>query len=73
MTSKKSVGLVFTEAIVVGVGLVILTYMMSKIIDGKSETERMLKIALVSGVFFHVLFEYTGLNIWYAREYCKLM
>lgn len=73
MTSQKSVGLVFTEAIVVGLGLVILTYMMSKMIDGKSETEKMLKIAFVSGVSFHVLFEYTGLNIWYAREYCKLL
>jgi hypothetical protein len=65
---NKTIGLVVTEALVVGVGLVILTV----IVQGIFGKDKMLTIAFVSGVLFHLLFEMTGLNIWYAREYCKL-
>lgn len=74
--SNKSVGLVLLEAFIVGVGLIIVQYVISKvgrlnIVDFMNK--EYIIFVFVSGVIFHVGFEYTGVNMWYAKEYCKLV
>jgi hypothetical protein len=75
--SKKSITLVLTEAIIVGiflVGIVKLTkdYILRYIpnISGQKET---IELFIVAGFLFHIGFEYTGVNLWYSKEYCKLL
>lgn len=38
--------------------------------SGKREE---IEFLFVIGVIFHVMFEYTGINLWYSKEYCKLL
>jgi hypothetical protein len=80
VSSKKSVIVVLTEAAIVGVGLVLLTHIVKKfdnylpsIFSIKTTTAKLLEIAFISGMLFHLIFEYTGLNLWYSKEYCKLV
>jgi hypothetical protein len=75
--SKKSITLVFTEAIIVGiflVGFVKLTkdYILPRIpnLSGQKET---IELFIIAGFLFHISFEYMGINIWYSKEYCKLL
>jgi hypothetical protein len=75
--SKKSITLVLTEAIIVGiflVGFVKLTkdYILPRIpnISGQKET---IELFIIAGFLFHIGFEYTGVNLWYSKEYCKLL
>lgn len=74
--SKKLFSNVALEAVVVGallIGIVKIVndYLLKYIpnITGNKNIE----LLFVSGVLFHLLCEYTGVNMWYAREYCKLI
>ena len=74
--SKKSLSTVFIEATVVGICLVFFVnickiYLMSLVPNMTSD--RSMDLLFVSGFVFHVVFEYTGLNLWYSKEYCKLI
>lgn len=70
MLSGKPVSTVVIESIVVGALLVCFYMVVSNINHG----EGMLLINLfISGAIFHLAFEYTGLNLWYVREYNKLL
>jgi hypothetical protein len=77
MVSKKSVWTVFFEAFIVGVILVIIynfiKYFGYKYIPNFSGNKVNIEIILVSGIVFHLLFEYTGLNIWYSKKYCEII
>lgn len=76
MYLKKSFIVVFTEAFVVGICLVLLVYLVRQFINyipDISGYKNDIEFYLIVGMLFHILFEYTGLNIWYSKEYCKLL
>lgn len=75
MSSKKSIQLVSFEALIVGVCLAILVYIVKKYITIPNITGYPMDIELfiIVGALFHILFEYSGVNLWYSLEYCKLV
>jgi hypothetical protein len=75
--SLKPFTLILTEAIIVGiflVGFVKLTkeYILPHIPNVSGQKEN-IELFLISGFIFHLAFEYTGVNLWYSKEYCKLL
>ena len=74
--SKKKVVNVLIEASIVGICLVLLVKMFSYIVHylpNITNTSKQIELLFVSGFMFHILFEYSGLNVWYSIEYCKLL
>jgi hypothetical protein len=67
-SSLKSVRLITIEAIVVGVCLIAFVKLIRYLYDPKDE----MILLFMAGVLFHIVFEYTGINLWYSIEYCKL-
>lgn len=37
----------------------------------ENHTVHMMLSVLLSGMIFHILCEYTGVNTWYSRDYCE--
>lgn len=76
MLSAKPVSLIAIEASVVGICLILIVYILKNFMtyipnfSGKRED---IEFLFVVGVIFHVMFEYTGINLWYSKEYCKLL
>jgi hypothetical protein len=58
---------VLIEALVVGAVLLIVTW----IVRWWSSSNNEALVLFLSGCLFHLLFEYTGLNKWYATQYCE--
>ena len=75
MNSFKSLSTIITESTVVGIGLIFVYYIVNYIITNYiPQLNLNLHIKLfISGFIFHVICEYTGVNIWYVKEYSKLM
>lgn len=74
--SKKKVINVLMEASIVGICLVLLVKIFSyiaKYIPDITNSSKQIELLFISGFMFHILFEYTGLNVWYSTEYCKLL
>lgn len=71
MNSKKQIGVVAIEAIVVGLALLCLIYVLNMLLREKFTYNQYILI-FISGGLFHLIFEYTGLNMQYAIDYCKL-
>lgn len=75
--SKKSVSKVIFEATVVGLFLIAIIKGVSdyilKYIPDITNSNKQLELLFTAGFLFHILFEYTGVNMWYSREYCKLI
>lgn len=69
---SKSVGLVLFEASVVGVFLILLVYIVKQF-ENYLPVKSDMMVLFLAGFLFHVIFEYTGVNAWYSREYCKLL
>ena len=74
--SKKEIKSVIIEAIVVGlllIGVVKLVsdYLLKYIPDITGNKN--IELLFVSGFLFHIICEYTGINMWYSLEYCKLI
>jgi hypothetical protein len=67
----KNFKLILIESIIVAVGLIFLFVILQKIFD-KKITNNYLLIGL-SGSLFHIFCEYSGINIWYSKNYCKLL
>lgn len=87
MTSYKSFGYVLFESTVVGIGLIFLFTLILILIGfipyfniNHKHTEfynrhliHMGLTTFLSGVFFHLLCEYTGVNVWYVQKYKELL
>jgi hypothetical protein len=76
MLSAKPVSLIAIEASVVGACLILIVYILKNFmtyIPNFSGRREDIEFLFVVGVIFHVMFEYTGINLWYSKEYCKLL
>lgn len=75
--SKKSFTLVLTEAIIVGIFLVGFVKLVKQFllphIYNFSGYKNEIELYLIAGFLFHIIFEYSGINLWYSKEYCKLL
>lgn len=69
--SKKTVITVLIEAIVVGICLLGLVKILGNFILTSPQTINtdIIKVIFISGFLFHIIFEYTGINFWYATNY----
>lgn len=65
----KDIKLVLIEAIIVGLFLVVLYFIIDKVLPKQNMYIKL----FVSGLLFHIIFEYTGLNVYYVKEYSKLI
>lgn len=76
MLSKKSITGVLIEAVVVGVCLILfgnfIEYFKDSIpnISGRKDK---IEVYFIAGFIFHLVFEWSGINLWYAKEYCKII
>jgi hypothetical protein len=70
--SKKPVLTVIIEAAVVGACLIAFVYFVemyvSKYIPDVIQNKKIQNL-FISGFLFHIAFEYSGINMWYAKEY----
>lgn len=72
--SAKSLINVTIEATIVGILIVVIVKLIKDYLYlPLSEKYKNLAILFISGFLFHMLFEYSGVNLWYAKEYCKLI
>lgn len=68
--SPKGFFKVFIEAIVVGVLLAGLYLILQNYINKNGNDTLNVFIA---AILTHLIFEYTAINEWYSKEYCKLL
>lgn len=68
--SHKSFYTVILESSFVGAMLVVLVTLCRRLVP---RTTPDIAILFLAGAFFHLSFEYSGLNTWYSLEYCKLL
>lgn len=85
--SYKSITLVLFESLIVGGGLIILFIIFLLLIGmipyfnisninnefKKRHTIHMFLTTFLAGASFHLLCEYSGINVWYVKEYNKLL
>jgi len=69
MKSAKHVSTVLFEALVVGLGLLVLFYLLQKLFAKMSQP----MLLFIAGALFHIICEYTGVNQWYSIKYCNLL
>lgn len=72
--SLKAISTLLIEATVVGICLIVsyavIDYFYKKYIKFNVSQY----VTLFTSVFIlHIIYEYTGLNLWYSKEYCKLI
>lgn len=70
---SKQVSLVLFEAIVVGIILLVTAYAIRYAFVAAGIDAHQNAIIFISGFLFHVVFEYTGINLWYSIKYCELV
>lgn len=73
---NKSTSLVLLEASVVGISLILLVYTIKKFLNyipDFSGYKMEVEFLFIVGFIFHIVFEYTGINAWYSKEYCKIL
>jgi hypothetical protein len=64
---NKTLVSILIEAGIVGIGLFLLTYLLFMITQKKISQYIIIGIA---GALFHIICEYTGVNVWYSKDYC---
>jgi len=67
-TSKKNPLYVLFEALILGILLVL----MVRILQVTTKFKNM-EIIFISIFTLHLIFEYSGLNIWYSKNYCRML
>lgn len=65
----KDYSRVLMEAVVVGVLLVLVFNIVKYVLTKQSLTVQI----FISGALFHILCEITGINIWYVKDYNKIL
>ena len=75
---SKSLGVIAFETIFVGFWLVILFLIILNLTSHisllqKNHPYHMIASVFLSGGLFHLICEISGLNIWYSKEYCKIL
>jgi hypothetical protein len=75
--SKKTLSLILIESIVVGISLIgfvkIVKDFILPYIPNFSGYKNDVELYIIAGFLFHIVFEYSGINLWYSKEYCKLL
>lgn len=73
--SAKPIKTILIEAIVVAAGLVALYFAVDYLAThaGISKGEHHVVKLAAAGALFHVACEYTGVNVWYVKDYAKLL
>ncbi len=60
---------VLIEAMVVGLGLVMLLFAVQRAIGSNVGFWGI----FITGAVFHLLCEWSGVNVWYAKNYCSIL
>jgi hypothetical protein len=66
------VSFVMFEAVVVGLCLILAVYAVKFGFQVTGLQVNQTLVLFASGFLFHVVFEYTGINLWYSIKYCEL-
>lgn len=66
---KKSIGTLIAEALIVSLVIVLIMLIINKL----SPSLHPLYSAFITGIIAHLLFEVSGVNMWYSKEYCKVI
>jgi hypothetical protein len=66
---KKSVTNIFFEALIVGILLILVYNPIYYLLKDYNNNF----ILFLSGFLFHILCEYSGVNIWYVNDYKKIL
>ena len=74
----KEYNTIMMEGVVVGVGLLAIYMAISFVLDLISDYFKLDRFNLpiklfISGYLFHIVCEYTGVNVWYSLAYCDLL
>lgn len=67
----KDFGLILFEGTVVGIGLIAVYKLVEMMASSYSLSQNV--VLLLSGLLFHLLCEFTGVNQWYSLKYCDLL
>ena len=67
----KAIQTVLLEAVVVGVLLIVIYYILEIVLQ-KFKLHQIVLLFL-AGSLFHLICEFTGVNIWYVKEYSKIL
>jgi hypothetical protein len=71
--SYKTIPRILLEGIIIGVILVIIFWIINLWPHDHNKLYLLLLKILTSGFIFHILCEYTGLNIWYVNDYNEII
>lgn len=73
---NKSIKTVSIEAFIVGVLLTVLFAITLAILMPLLQKNHMIHMLLsvfISGGLFHIICEYTDINVWYSKQYCDII
>lgn len=83
MTSYKPISTILIEAFVVGVLLIVVykgveavffsNIPVDQLHPASLNTKNQYYLLFLTGAIFHIICEYTGVNIWYVKEYNKIL